>query len=180
MSSRTTTRSARSAKPSPSTLRRRTPQRQLEILQGYCHKHEAELDAYAAATDWLTGSLDWAAFDSAGLADESAYIPFFFALYYAGGGPNTKSEDRTLPLVASPVQTTWTDMKGKVREANASPHISGRAMDVDAADLDKLDYDLKHNIPEFAADGQFPINSTQPEKVEGQTAVHINFKRPVF
>jgi hypothetical protein len=35
---------------------------------------------YAEATPWLKDSLDWAAFDKAGLGDEAVWLPFFFAL----------------------------------------------------------------------------------------------------
>src|SRR4051794_3488576 len=159
---------------------KRDNQHQLDILRSYCNRNRAALDAYASETDWLTGTLDWDAFQSAGLADESTYIPFFFALYYGGGGRETATDARTLPLVGSPMQTTWTDATGKPRVAKASPHIAGRAMDADAADLKTLDRELKTKVPEFAADGQFPISSTQVETVDGQTAVHVTFVNPVF
>jgi hypothetical protein len=162
------------------TSSKRDNQRQLEILRNYCNRNRAGIDTYVAETDWLAGTLDWDAFQSAGLADESVYIPFFFALYYGGGGPGTATDARTLPLVAAPVQTTWADANGRVRTANASPHIAGRAMDADAADLNTLNHELKTKVPEFAADGPFPISSTQVETVDGQTAVHVTFVNPVF
>jgi hypothetical protein len=154
--------------------------KQLSILRSYCSQWKTQLDAYAEATSWLKGSLDWAAFDKAGLGDEAVWLPFFFALYWGGGGPAVKSDERTLPLVAAPAQTTWTDKEGKSRTANASPHIAGRAMDVDAADLTALEQALNTQIPEFSATGAFPIRSLQPETTAGQTAVHINFKNVVF
>lgn len=162
------------------TSTKRDGDKQLQILRHYCTANKSALDAYAAANDWLKDSLDWDAFATATLDDDSVWLPFFFALYYGGGGPGVASDKRTLPLVASPKQTTWTDMKGKTRTANASPHIAGRAMDVHASDLDVLDYELKHDVPEFSATGAFPINSTQMETTSGQKAVHINFKKIVF
>jgi hypothetical protein len=53
-------------------------------------------------------------------------------------------------------------------------------MDADAADLNTLNHELKTKVPEFAADGPFPISSTQVETVDGQTAVHVTFVNPVF
>lgn len=154
--------------------------KQLVILRNYCKQWKTQLDSFAGATPWLKDSLDWAAFDKAGVADEAVWLPFFFALYIGGGGPGVKSDERTLPLVAAPAQTTWTDKQGKSRTANASPHIAGRAMDVDAADLEALESSLNKQIPEFSPTGAFPIKSLQPETTAGQTAVHINFKNVVF
>jgi len=37
----------------------------------------AALDAYAEATDWLEDTPDWEALQTAGLGDESVYLPFF-------------------------------------------------------------------------------------------------------
>ncbi|WP_222271582.1 LysM peptidoglycan-binding domain-containing protein [Modestobacter marinus] len=158
---------------------KRDGNKQLQILRDYCNANRAAVDEYANRTDWLKDSLDWDTFAEASLADESVWLPFFFALYYGGGG-RVKSDARTLPLVASPAQTTWTDKKGGSRTANASPHIAGKAMDVDAPDLTILDSEVKTKVPEFAAGGAFPINSTQLENVSGQSAVHINFKKAVF
>jgi hypothetical protein len=154
--------------------------KQLSILRSYCRLWKTQVSAYADATPWLKGSLDWVAFEKAGLADEAVWLPFFFALYHGGGGPGVKSDERTLPLVAAPAQTTWVDRLGKTRTANASPHIRGKAMDVDAADLKALESALRSKIPEFSATGKFPIKSLQPETTAGQTAVHINFKNVVF
>jgi len=154
----------------------RDPQKQLDILRGYCLQNRAALDAYAARTDWLKGELRWDALESCTLSDSDTWLPFFFALYYGGGGPGTSSEDRTLPLVASPMQKTW-----KGRDANASPHLAGKAMDVKDGNLEVLAGKIKTAIPEFnKQSGKFPVNSTQMETAQGQKLVHINFVHPVF
>ena len=159
---------------------KRTPQRQLEILQGYCHKHEAELDAYAAATDWLTGWLDWAAFDSAGLADESAY---------------SRSSSRSTTRVAAPTQRARTarclwSPRGSRRPGPTSRARSGRP--TLPAHLRARDGRRRRRPGQArlrpqaqrprvrAPTGSSRSTAREPEKVEGQTAVHINFKRPVF
>lgn len=162
------------------TSTKRDGGRQVGILRGYCNANRAAIDAYAESTPWLTGALDWEAFQTATLADEDVYLPFFFALYWAGGGPGVDSDDRTLPLVGSPVQSTWTDQQGTVRTANASPHLAGRAMDVDAADLEALNTAIKTKVPEFSDTGPFPMRSSQPENAPGQTVVHITFKSAHF
>jgi Domain of unknown function (DUF4157) len=154
----------------------RDPQKQLNILRTYCKGNARALDNYAKATDWLKGELDWPAFETCSISDELIWLPFFFALYYGGGGPSTKSEDRTLPLVGSPVQATW-----KGRKANASPHLAGRAMDMQGGDLDTLAKIVETKIPEFTKDiGAFPVRSTQKETVKDQRVLHINFEHPVF
>ena len=154
----------------------RDPQKQLDILRGYCLQNRAALDAYAARTDWLKGELRWDALEPCTLSDSDTWLPFFFALYYGGGGPGTSSEDRTLPLVASPMQKTW-----KGRNANASPHLAGKAMDVKDGNLEVLAGKIKTAIPEFnKQSGKFPVNSTQMETAQGQKLVHINFVHPVF
>jgi len=157
------------------TSTKRDPGKQLQILRNYCVANRTALDAFADATEWLKGELNWDAFAGCTLADDAVWLPFFMALYYGGGGPSVSSDKRTLPLVASPAQRTW---KGKA--ANASPHLAGRAMDVHDGNLDVLSDTLKTRIPEFAKDGPFPIRSTQIEQVSGQHVVHINFEHPVF
>jgi len=157
------------------TSTKRDQQKQLNILRNYCKANKAVLDKFAENTEWLKGELDWKAFETCSLSDQEVWLPFFFALFYGGGGPGTKSDARTLPLVGSPVQAVW-----KGRTANASPHLAGRAMDVVGGDLETVSTIIKTKIPEFGKAGQFPIRSTQIENVSGQKVVHINFQKIEF
>jgi len=157
------------------TSTKRDQQKQLTILRNYCKSNRAALDEFAEKTNWLKGELDWETFKTCSLSDQEVWLPFFFALFYGGGGPGTKSEDRTLPLVASPVQAVW-----KGRTANVSPHLAGRAMDVKDGNLATLSISVKTKIPEFGKTGQFPVRSTQIESAAGQHVVHINFEKIVF